>query len=378
MKTLPVLKEDVIKSANFIICLAQDQSGNSMYGTLSGKGDLIGGIFDRFINIFPETIVFNNYILKEVANGHEVEVVRDNYSYSPNIAGIAPDVIGIRVDGKVIPFAVFDDQWKPVDGMPQIEVKTCKKADKMFSIRNQGYDDKILVIVETDFRIDYLIPLLDERILDESIYDESKLDDKYFIKSNVLNTISHFDSVKHDFNDLGTVSVTRITKGIDFMNNSTFCDAGVSVERLNKIELYEGNRVQDNGYGNLQDFVDKTANGLYRFKDCWYDGVGADGVTFYSGFNPSPLRVRTLDFSCTMIDKIKILKRNKKFMYVSSNEFATINGQVLEANRIYKLSYEILQRTDSNNCEYFIQKDCLAFVPSKEEELKDHLRKIIK
>ena len=46
MKTLPVLKEDVIKSANFIICLAQDQSGNSMYGTLSGKGDLIGGIFD--------------------------------------------------------------------------------------------------------------------------------------------------------------------------------------------------------------------------------------------------------------------------------------------------------------------------------------------
>ena len=76
---------------------------------------------------------------------------------------------GIKVDDRIIPFVLFNERWETVDSMPQIEVKTYKKPQKMVSLRNQNYDDKYLVMAESEFRIDYLLPFFSSDIFDDEI-----------------------------------------------------------------------------------------------------------------------------------------------------------------------------------------------------------------
>ena len=54
----------------------------------------------------------------------------------------------------------------------------------MISLRNQNYDDKYLVLVELDMRIDYLVPFLDQRILDPSLLKSMAMNDSVFIEKD--------------------------------------------------------------------------------------------------------------------------------------------------------------------------------------------------
>ena len=57
-----IYSDDVKKSIYFIIALTQAQKNPAMQGVLSSRGDLIGGIFDRWINTIPESVIFNKII----------------------------------------------------------------------------------------------------------------------------------------------------------------------------------------------------------------------------------------------------------------------------------------------------------------------------
>lgn len=164
--------QDAEKTVYFIANLTQMQGNRPMRGALNSKGDYMGGIFDRWINIIPESVIFNKILLPKVAGNHEVEVITDYYDYDPKTVNIAPDVIGISVDKKAIPFVQFNNEWIPVKDMPQIEIKTFKKNQKMVSLRNQNYDDKYLVLAETDFRVDYLVPLFKEELFSGDVYSQ--------------------------------------------------------------------------------------------------------------------------------------------------------------------------------------------------------------
>lgn len=119
--------DDIKKTVYFISNLTQMQGTRPMQGTLSSKGDYMGGIFDRWINIIPESVVFNKIILPRISDKKDVKVITDYYDYDPKKVGIAPDVIGISVNNKAIPFVKFNERWIPETGKPQIEVKTFKK-----------------------------------------------------------------------------------------------------------------------------------------------------------------------------------------------------------------------------------------------------------
>ena len=123
--------EDAKKTVYFIANLTQMQGNRPMRGALNSKGDYMGGIFDRWINIIPESVIFNKILLPKIAGGHKVEVITDYYDYDPKTVNIAPDVIGISIDNKAVPFVKFNDEWVPVENMPQIEIKTFKKNQKM-------------------------------------------------------------------------------------------------------------------------------------------------------------------------------------------------------------------------------------------------------
>ena len=54
--------EDIKKAVYFISNLTQMQGNRPMRGALNSKGDYMGGIFDRWINIIPEGVIFNKII----------------------------------------------------------------------------------------------------------------------------------------------------------------------------------------------------------------------------------------------------------------------------------------------------------------------------
>ena len=376
-----VSRNDVLKAIYFICRLTQNQNGKAMSGALSSKQDLMGGIFDRWINIIPESIVFNKGILPKISNGKKVEVISDFYSYDPSgdKAGIAPDVIGLRINDSVIPFVKFNEKWVKEPGMPQIELKTFKKADYMVSLRNQGYDEKYLVMVQSDFRVDYLIPFLDKDIFDDSIYDEMKMDDSKFIISNENKYLSELQKVESSDDKIGTVSLISITRADSFMKKSTHCETGVSVEWLKKIE--EVDEPQKNTIDmKLSDICFERFKNLYSFNDKWYSGIDQLGIPYRStkkkNGTTENLKVRTLDFYVEKIQSIKVIKLNKLAMMIKAMDDNNINGVQLEKGKCYLLTYSCLPREGSGE-EYFMQKDIVSLVDSFENELTEKLKQII-
>ena len=113
-----ITKQDVAPYIYFVCSMAQR---GRMYGGLSGKSDYIGGVFDRWINIIPESVIFNKYFLPKIADN--LEVISDYYEYDPKKSGIAPDVLGVKIGTKAIPFVEYVNKWCPLNNAPQIEVK---------------------------------------------------------------------------------------------------------------------------------------------------------------------------------------------------------------------------------------------------------------
>ena len=118
-----ISKEDIVTYIYVVCSMARR---GKMYGVLSGKSDYIGGIFDRWINIIPESIIFNKYFLPKISNN--LSVISDYYEYNPKKSGIAPDVLGIQIGSEAKPFVEYTNNWHALENAPQIEVKSYKKS----------------------------------------------------------------------------------------------------------------------------------------------------------------------------------------------------------------------------------------------------------
>lgn len=373
---IKVNKDDILQTIYFILAMTQRHTSSSMAGALSSKGDLIGGIFDRWINTFPERIVFEKIILPMIETQKKVSAISDFYSYNPKIAGIAPDLIGIKVDDTVIPFCIFNEQWMPVDGKPQVEVKTFKKQkQKMVSLRNQGYDGKYLVMVESDLRIDYLLPFMQKEVSSDDIYQNMIMDDNTFIKSNHLGTIEKLNKIDSTSNDVGTVQLIKITKATDFMSCATYCDEYVSIQSVKKIEekpQVRGSKPEEARL--LSEFCDREKSGFYRFNFSWYDNTDERGVPFYKK-SGSRISYRTVDFYTPDPAKIKVLKKSLNSFYITPTEDTDFNGTKIQKDKFYRIELAILER--GGGSEYFLQKELVGLIPDAKDDLCSQLKKII-
>lgn len=374
---IEVKKSDVIKAIYFISSIAQEH-GHAMHGSLSSKEDLIGGIFDRWINVIPESLIFNKEILPSISNGNEVEVISDFYKYDPSIAGIAPDVIGLKINKQVVPLAVFDEKWIPVPNKPQIEVKTFKEKQKMVSLRNQNYDGKYLVMVESDFKVDYLIPFFSDEVINDEIYEKMIMDDDKFIISNNSGALKPLHKLDNESDVIGTLNLLTITTIDDFVRYTTLCEANVSVERVDSIVEHQLKGKLERK--KLVNYCEVNGN-LYRFKSNWYDGI-SDGIPFYKiskkgNTRGKKLLIRTLDFYCMNVEDVIILRRTKSAMYIKSKKDNIFNDVEILKDKVYKITFKILPREDNAGEEYFIQKNLIKYIPNKEEELKEKLSNVI-
>lgn len=370
MKEVKFNKDDIIERVYFITKLVQNQKGTTMQGALTSKSDSMGGIFDRFINTLSDSLVFDKIILPQIQTDKEVSVISDYYYYKPTraIAGIAPDIFGINVDGKQIPFTKFNNEWEPVDGMPQIEIKTFKAKDQMISLRNQDYDDEYLVLVDLDLRIDYLVPFLNSNILNEKLVEKMQMDDSVFIVEDKDSKITKVTPIDYSSDNIGTLKLISITNATDFIQQATLCEGNISVRRMKEIRARKVKVKSNLLHDKLSSYANKSprVNKLYEFNKLWKEktDVGDD--------------VAILDFSADKIDKIEICKYNSKGIVITAlEEGCSFNGTMLERGKQYTVSFENLNRSGNSGSEYFMQKQCAVYLNGIEKQLIKELENII-
>lgn len=370
MKEVKFNKDDIIERVYFITKLVQNQKGTTMQGALTSKSDSMGGIFDRFINTLSDSLVFDKIILPQIQTDKEVSVISDYYYYKPTkaIAGIAPDIFGINVDGKQIPFTKFNNKWEKVDGMPQIEIKTFKAKDQMISLRNQDYDDEYLVLVDLNLRIDYLVPFLNSNILNEKLVEKMKMDDSVFIIEDRDSKITKVTPIDYSSDNIGTLKLISVTNATDFMRQATLCEGNISVRRMKEIRVRKVNVKSSLLHDKLSLYANKSPriNKLYEFNELWKEKTNVEN------------NVSILDFSADKIDKIEICKYNSNGIVITAlEEGCSFNGTMLERGKQYTVSFENLNRSGNSGSEYFMQKQCAVYLNGIEKQLIKELENII-
>jgi len=352
-----ISKEDVVPYIYFVCSMAQR---GRMYGGLSGKSDYIGGVFDRWINIIPESVIFNKYFLPKIAD--RLEVMSDYYEYDPKKSGIAPDVLGVKIGTKAIPFVEYVNKWRALDNAPQIEVKSFKKGQYMVSLRNQSYDKQYLVMVETDLDSDYLLPFFETTAISEDIYNKLKMDDSVFIKTNVNKDLSSVTKIKRDNTNLGSLRLITVCLASDFMGYSTLCNGGESPFYIKGINETRIPRILPQTMS-FSDLVSKKIDNFYSWKENRLD---------------NNKKHKLIDIYIENADKIQVLKNSKSSITIYTTGRVKINDIELEANKTYIIKFQLLDRSSSKNGEYFMHKSIIDKIPSKEDIMLDNIRKYIK
>lgn len=381
---IEILKEDILPYIYFVCSMAYE-SESGMHGALGSKNDFIGGIFDRWINIIPESIIFNKKVLLDVSNKiyeetgveYKIKVFSDFFKYKPNVVGIAPDVLGVEVNNKIIPFVKYDDKrdkknfWVPQNDSPQIEVKSFKDSQYLVSLRNQNYDNKYLVMVETNLSVDYLLPFFDSGVFKEEVFKKLEVPD-IFIESNEDNHLQPTKKIS-ELNKLGNLELLLITTASEFMKNSTKCFSGESPryikgvrQRKLKVKTSEINQP-------LSHFFNLLENGLYRENDELRDIFNTPTV-------------KTLDLYIENPNNVMILKVNKNNIIIQANHDSRINNYNLLKNYQYSIDFSILDRSKASNeidtesdvgSEYFFDKKLLEFLKDESETLVSDMKKSI-
>lgn len=350
-------KQDVVPYIYFVCSLAQR---GKMYGGLSGKSDYIGGVFDRWINIIPESVIFNKHFLPKIAG--ELEVISDYYEYNPKKSGIAPDVLGIKIGTRAIPFVEYVNKWQALNEAPQIEVKSFKKEQYMVSLRNQGYDKQYLVMVETNLDSDYLLPFFEQTVFSEDVYKKLKMDDSVFIKNNENEDLSPITKISRDNADLGTLKLITVCFADDFMKYSNLCTGGESPFYVKEIKETRTPRSLSQTTS-LSSWIKKDIGDIYIWKKNKLDNNKSHKLINVYVENAS---------------KIKVLKNSKSSIMIYATDKAKINDTKLEANKTYIIKFQLLDRSSSKNGEYFMHKSIIDKIPSKENAMLDSIRQYIK
>lgn len=354
---ITVSKEDVIPYIYFVCSLAQR---GKMYGGLSGKSDYIGGIFDRWINIIPESVIFNKYFLPKISNN--LEVISDYYEYNPRKSGIAPDVLGVKKGSLPIPFVEYNNQWQVLTGAPQIEVKSFKRGQYMVSLRNQGYDKQHLVMVETDLDSDYLLPFFEEYVTSESVYERLKMDDSVFIKDNSENDLSSITKIIRDNPNLGSLKLITVCLANDFMSYSNYCGGGESPQYIKEVRETRTPKSIES-LADFSSLVTKNENNLFSWK---------------SNILTNNDKHKLLNIYAENIDQVQVIKKSKSSLHIHTLAPAKLNDRILEQNKTYIVKFDILDRSSNKSTEYFMHKTIVDKIPSREEAMLESINNYIK
>jgi hypothetical protein len=350
------------------------ESQNGMHGALSSKSDYIGGIFDRWINIIPESIIFNKYFLpaavKASERNAEVSVISDFYKYDPKKVGIAPDVLGLKINGRAIPFVKYDDSkargdyWQAQSGCPQIEVKSFFGNKYMVSLRDQNYGDKFLVMAGVSLAVDYLLPFFNKTIFNEDQISKLEMPDD-FIVSNAKGLLSQTQRITFDKTDLGSLELLAVTTASAFRDTALELQGGDEPKYLVDI-IQRRQLIKDSAYTpnqTLNHYCDKQPSGLHRFNNNW------------RALFPK-VKEKTLDIYVENPENLLIIKKMSNSIAVFVLADSKVNEYSLKKGNQYNINFGTFGSIAGK--EYFLSKSLLKYLPNKEDDLLEAIVEVIK
>ena len=354
-KEIVIKKEDIEPFIYFVCSIAQR---GKMYGGLNGKSDNIGGILDRFINIIPESIIFNNYFLPKISD--KLTVIPDYYEYDPKKAGIAPDVLGIKSETKFFPFVEFDNIWRSKDKAPQIEIKTFKKKQFMVSLRNQNYNNKYLVMIEMNLKSDYLLPFFEQSVLSDKVYEKMKMDNSIFIKKNEFNTVTYLTKVDLKPNPIGTLKLITVCLADDFMNYANHFKAKESPFYIEEIKETRNSKSIESKP--LLNYLSLNTSGLYSWRNNILD---------------KEKNHKLLDVYIQNPENLNFIKSSKSSITFKTKGNSKLNDIELKDNQTYIIKFKLLDRSSNNGEEYFINKSIIDKIPNSEVKMLTEIKDFI-
>ena len=372
MQEIDIKMDDVLEQMYFVLSLVQNADG-PMHSRIGGKSDYMGGIIDRYVNTVVESLIFTKILFPKLKTTKKVELIRDFYSYDPVIATIAPDLFGIIVDNKPIPFVKYNNGWEAVKNCPQVEIKTLKKNQRMLSLVNQHYDEKYLILTESDYNTDYLMPFLNTDLFGDYLYNkilkELDLYNKEIIVADENGYITPINKVDFSNDSLGKLRLILVTKTKKFIEVSNLAGRGVTPECIEKKEKV----------GELSDVPIELSSlcyeqekNYYRFNDNWYSIKDRNGK-----FYRSKEEKVTLDFYCSDISSIYFLKMNKTNFYIKITKSVTLNDELLEPGNYRINLFSGFDRKGSTNEEYFVDKSIFSRIQNCESLLLNEIEKLI-
>ena len=329
----------------------------------SSKRSLVGDFIDRWTNKAPETIIFDKLLEKE-----KYKVVKDNFIYTSSKAKNAPDILGLIDDkNKVYPFVKFDDDgWKPIKGMPFIEVKTFRSSQNLVTIPCSQFDEKsYFVILESNIPKDYILSLFANDFFD----DENciKMDDIYkeFIKSdenNLLDTPSIIDTrFKSNLNEKTTVGRYKL---IGIFKKKDILDLGKKVKKGDGPLYFAG--------------LDKATTQKNKNYDVNPPKEICSGRFYFNGDVENFNFINNednlyCDIQIENGSKLYITRRTSKTIdvLVKGKGKVTIDGELLEEGK-HKLLFKKFSK-DGKYEEFIVTKSLLRFNHKKKSSLDDLL-----
>ena len=359
---IPVKKEDVMPHIYFVSSFAQD---GVMYGGLSGKSDYIGGIFDRWVNTIPESVIFNKHLLPKVYPDRQVEVVSDFWKYNPKVSGVAPDVFGIKIDGEIFVFVKYDNGWSVVNGAPEIEVKAYKKPQYMVNLRDQNYTG-YLVMVETDWAFDYLLPLMSDELFTEDVYANLQMSEDLFIVNDREGNLKQTGRITRENDIIGNLNLLTVCLASSFKEYATLCEAKESPIYVKEIASTT-HRIPANPVQDCEPFANYVSE---TNQDNWYswneNGIRTD----------RPEKHKFLDIYVEGIQNITFLRNSKSSVTIYCNRLARINGSELDVGG-YIIKFGEIDRSSNKGSEYFMHKSIVERVPNEERIMLDHIARFV-
>lgn len=338
-------EEDLKRLIYWIVCKFKEDEFH--HQASSTKSDLIGGFFDRWFNRAPEFLIF-----RELLTGKKYDVALDNFLYGQDTKKNAPDVIGLEKGDKIIvKFAVYrDGDWKKIDKMPLIEVKTFRKTQSLSAVGHTQMDaEHYYVFVESNVREDYLITLFKESVFSKKIFESLK-EHKEFIESDKNNQIIPIPELKVE-KDLGFFKLLGIFRGDIVKKYSILVgiDENGKPEKPRYFSSIE--EIEPISHQIEEDF-NKT---LYR--------DGNNYVPFYMNANEG--------------SKITIVKKLKGYFVVKVAGSAEINGNLVNEG-YYKVIFKKFDRS-SKKKEYVGDKTVFANIAeNSQNELITKFDKLVK
>jgi hypothetical protein len=243
----------------------------------------------------------------------------------------------------------------------------------MVSLRNQGYDEKYLVMAEANFRVDYLVPIINESLFSNDIFIDLHMNDKIFIISNDNELIAQPHKVELSDKSLGTVKLLVVTSAKEFMKKSVKCGSRESIEYVKSCEEYIGGRIPSEPIDNLYNYVVKGEDDIYYFNSKWYEKTDSSGFTYKNG-----KKVKTTGFYLSNPKALDIIKINKNNFYLKANKNCEWQNEKLIKNHIYKISFDILDRSGNDGTEYFLSKNDVNRLDDFMNKLSSELKRAIK